>query len=307
MNETSHLTPAASRGQGPRMPARARTNPLRSRRLGDAAGRILATLVLLVCAAVILLPVFWMLSTSFKTRAEVLMFPPRWIPAQLQWQNYPTALSFLPFGRFFRNTAFITGVVLVADVVANSLLGYAFARLHAPGREALFILVISTMMIPYQVLMVPQYILFHLLGWIDTFRPLTIPAWFGSAFLVFLMRQFYRAIPAELDDAARIDGCGYIGIWWRILLPLSKPALATAAIFSFTYNWNDFTAPLIYLNSPDKLTVAVGLAYFQHRYGATPWNLLMAASLVTVSPCIILFFVAQRYFIQGIVVTGVKG
>jgi ABC-type glycerol-3-phosphate transport system permease component len=273
----------------------------------DALSRVLATIVILVCAAVILTPALWMLSTSFKTRAEVIMFPPRWIPAKLIWENYPQALSFLPFHLFFRNTATITLVVLLGDLISNSLIAYAFARLRAPGRELLFTLVLSTMMIPYQVVMVPQYVLFHWLGWIDTFKPLMVPAWFGSAFLIFLLRQFYRGIPSELDDAARIDGCGYISIWWRIMLPLSRPALACAAIFSFTYNWNDFTAPLIYLNTPEKLTVAVGLAYFQHRYGATPWNLLMAASMVTVLPCVILFFVAQRYFIQGIVVTGVKG
>ncbi len=266
-----------------------------------------ALLVVILFSVVILLPVMWMLSTVLKTRIEVAQFPPRWIPAVPQWRNFPDALTFLPFHLYFRNTAIITALVLVADVLVNSIIGYAFARLRAPGKELLFVLVLSTMMVPYPVLMVPQYVLFHQLGWIDTIKPLTIPAWFGSAFLIFLLRQFYRGIPTELDDAARIDGCGYISIWSRIMLPLSRPALAAAAIFSFTYNWNDFTAPLIYLNSPDKMTVAVGLATFRHRYGATPWQLLMAASLVAVLPCVVLFFVAQRYFIQGIVVTGVKG
>jgi multiple sugar transport system permease protein len=278
-----------------------------SRRRGERVGRIGATALVILFSVLILLPVFWMLSTALKTRIEVAQFPPRWFPADPQWQNFPEALTFLPFNLYFRNTAIITAIVLVGDVLMNSIFGYAFARLRAPGKEVLFVLVLSTMMVPYQVLMVPQYVLFHSLGWVDTIRPLTIPAWFGSAFLIFLLRQFYRGIPTELDDAARIDGCGYISIWWRIMVPLSKSALAAAAIFSFTYNWNDFTAPLIYLNSPDKMTVAVGLASFRHRYGATPWNLLMAASLVAVLPCVILFFVAQRYFIQGIVVTGVKG
>jgi ABC-type glycerol-3-phosphate transport system permease component len=278
-----------------------------SKRRGELLTLVSATLLVMLFAAIILLPVAWMLSTALKTRIEVAQFPPRWIPADPQWQNFPDALTFLPFNLYFRNTAIITAIVLVGDVLMNSIFGYAFARLRAPGKELLFVLIISTMMVPYQVLMVPQYVLFHRLGWVDTIRPLTIPAWFGSAFLIFLLRQFYRGIPTELDDASRIDGCGYISTWWRIMVPLSKPALAAAAIFSFTYNWNDFTAPLIYLNSPDKMTVAVGLASFRHRYGATPWNLLMAASLVAVLPCVLLFFVAQRYFIQGIVVTGVKG
>jgi ABC-type glycerol-3-phosphate transport system permease component len=279
----------------------------RSRRAGDQLVRIVATIILLGCAAVILMPVVWMVSTSLKSQQEIIRFPPNWIPEQWLWSNYPEALTFLPFHLYFRNTALITGAVLVGDLVTNSLIAYAFARLRAPGRELLFILVLSTLMIPYQVLMVPQYVLFHRLGWVDTFKPLIVPAWFGSGFLIFLMRQFYRGIPRELDDAARIDGCGYIQIWWRILLPLSKPVLAAAAILSFTYNWNDFLAPLIYLNSPEKMTAAVGLANFQHRYGATPWNLLMAASIVAVLPCVVLFFSAQRYFIQGVVISGVKG
>lgn len=282
-------------------------NPLRSRRIIELTNRIVATLIASVGAAVILLPVVWMVSTSLKTPQEVMRFPPTWIPQKIMWSNYREALTFLPFGLFFRNTAFITAVVLVADVLVNSLVAYAFARLRARGREALFILILSTMMIPYQVLTVPQYVLFHKLGWIDTFKPLIVPAWFGSPFLIFLLRQFYRTIPREMDDAAHLDGCGYLGVWWRIMVPMSLPALASAAIFSFTYNWNDFMAPLIYLNSPDKMTLAVALAYFRHRYGATPWHLLMAATIVSVLPCVVLYFLAQRYFIQGIVVSGVKG
>jgi multiple sugar transport system permease protein len=282
-------------------------NPFRSKRRQELLGRVAATIIVTICSVVVLLPVVWMISTSLKTPREVMQFPPTWIPKEIMWSNYPQALSFLPFHLFFRNTAFITAMVLIGDLLMNSLIAYAFARLRAPGREALFFLILSTMMVPYQVLMVPQYVLFHRLGWIDTYNPLIIPAWFGSAFLIFLLRQFYRSIPSEMDDAARIDGCGYLGVWWRILVPLSLPALASAAIFSFTYNWNDFMAPLIYLNSPDKMTLAVSLAYFRHRYGATPWHLLMSATLVAVLPCVVLFFFAQRYFIQGIVVSGVKG
>jgi ABC-type glycerol-3-phosphate transport system permease component len=298
---------ASTTAKAQAQPTSGATSSFRSKKWGERLSRLGALLVVILFSLVILLPVAWMLSTALKTRIEVVQYPPIWIPADPQWENFPKALTFLPFATYFRNTIFITAAVLVADVLMNSIYGYAFARLRAPGKEVLFVIVLATMMVPYQVIMVPQYVLFHNLGWVDTFKPLTIPAWFGSAFLIFLLRQFYRGIPPELDDAARIDGCGYISTWWRIMVPLSKPALAAAAIFSFTYNWNDFTAPLVYLNSPEKMTVAVGLASFRHRYGATPWELLMAASLVAVLPCIILFFVAQRYFIQGIVVTGVKG
>jgi len=284
-----------------------RWNPFRSKRGQEMIGRVAATTIVTLCSVVVLLPVVWMISTSLKTPKEVMQFPPTWIPKPIMWGNYPEALTFLPFHLFFRNTAFITAMVLVGDLLVNSLVAYAFARLRAPGREALFILILSTMMVPSQVLMVPQYVLFHRLGWIDTYKPLIVPAYFGSAFLIFLLRQFYRSIPIEMDDAARIDGCGFLGVWWRILMPLSLPALASAAIFSFTYNWNDFMAPLVYLNAPEKMTLAVSLAYFRHRYGATPWHLLMAATLVAVLPCVVLFFFAQRYFIQGIVVSGVKG
>ena len=279
----------------------------RSRRFRDVLARAVATVTVTVAAAIIIAPVVWMISTSLKTRPEVVQFPPRLLPAVPMWQNYREALTVLPFHLYFRNTAVIVATVLLGDLLSNSLIGYAFARLRAPGRDFLFAVALSTMMVPSQVLLIPQYVLFHRLGWVDTFRPLVVPAYFGSAFLIFLLRQFYRGVPSEMDDAARIDGCGYIAIWWRILLPLSMPALACAGIFSFTYNWNDFLAPLIYLNSPAKLTVAVGLAAFRHRYSATPWHLLMAASLTAVLPCVLLFFTAQRYFIQGIVVTGVKG
>lgn len=279
----------------------------RSRRVVETSTRVLATIILILLSAIVMLPVFWMISTSLKSLQDVLKFPPIWIPNQFMWSNYPEALTFLPFHIYFRNTVLITFAVLIADVFVNSLIAYAFARLRAPGKEILFILVISTMMVPYQVLMTPLYIIFHRLGWIDTYRPLIIPAFFGSAFLIFMLRQFYRGIPSEMDDSARIDGCSYLGIWLRIIIPLSLPALAAASIFSFTYNWNDFLAPLIYINSPEKMTLAVGLAYFRHRYSATPWHLLMAATITTVLPCVILFFTAQRYFIQGVVITGVKG
>lgn len=272
-----------------------------------ALQRAITFLVALLGALIVLAPILWMLSTSLKTLPEVLVFPPLWLPSTLHWDNYSKALTFLPFGLYARNTLIISLSILVGEMLTNSFVAYGFARLRAPGRSVLFILVLSTMMVPYPVIMIPQYILFKNLGWIDTFLPLIVPPWFGSAFLIFLLRQFYMTVPREMDDAAEIDGCSYFGIWRRIMLPLAKPALASVAIFSFTYNWNDYLAPLIYLNSMNNYTLSLGLASFTGRYGTTPWNLLMAASLVTVLPCVLLFFFAQKYFIQGIVVSGVKG
>lgn len=286
----------------------ARAAAARRRKLVRAAiGRSAVLSIAIVGAVIIMLPVLWMISTSLKTMQQTLVFPPQWIPTSWQWKNYPTALTFLPFATYAKNTILITGTVMIGEVLTNSFVAYGFARLRGPGRNALFVLVLSTMLIPFPVIMIPQYVLFKHLGWIDTLLPLIVPPWFGSAFLIFMLRQFYLTIPHELDDAAEIDGCSYFGIYWRIMLPLSKPALATVAIFSFTYNWNDYLAPLIFLNSQSNYTLALGLANFIGRYSVTPWNLLMAASLVTVLPCVLLFFFAQRFFIQGIVVSGVKG
>jgi ABC-type glycerol-3-phosphate transport system permease component len=248
-----------------------------------------------------------MLSTALKQNSEVFLFPPRWIPKQLNWQNFPEALTFLPFARFLQNTSVITFSAVLGQLLSSPLVAYAFARLQARGRDALFVLVLSTMMLPSQVTMIPLFVIFKQLGWVDTYIPLILPNFFGSAYYIFLLRQFFLTIPRDLGDAAKIDGCGYFGTFSRIFLPLSKPALATVAIFTFMSNWNDFMNPLIYLSSNDKWTLTLGLSRFTGMYGTTAWNLLMAASLITILPCILLFFFAQRYFIQGIVITGVKG
>jgi len=262
---------------------------------------------LILSGLIILVPVFWMLSTSLKENSEVFLFPPKWLPSQLIWKNYPDALTFLPFGRYFLNTATITFAALAGQLLSSPLVAYAFARLKARGSNFMFMLVLSTMLLPSQVTMIPLFVLYRQFGWVDTYIPLILPNFFGSAFYIFLLRQFILTIPPEMSDAAKIDGCGYFSTFARIYLPLIKPALATLAIFTFTGNWNDFMTPLIYLSSDAKWTLALGLSRFSGMYGRTPWNLLMAASLVTVLPCILLFFFAQRYFIQGIVITGVKG
>jgi multiple sugar transport system permease protein len=275
----------------------------RSNRIGDAV----TYAIIAVSSIVILFPVFWMLSTSLKEAGEVFLFPPRWIPKELIWENYPKALTFLPFGMYFRNTVFVTGMCVVGQLLSSPLIAFAFARLRARGRDALFLLVLATMMLPSQVTMIPLFMLFKVFGLVDTFVPLILPSFFGGAFFIFLLRQFFLTISPELADAAKIDGCSYFQTYSRIYLPLSKPALATVAIFTIMWTWNDFMGPLIYLNREQNWTLTLGLSRFRGIYGTTPWNLLMAASLVTVLPLIVLFFFAQRYFIQGIVITGVKG
>ncbi|MCL4541224.1 MAG: carbohydrate ABC transporter permease [Chloroflexi bacterium] len=270
-------------------------------------GRAIATFIVAAGAVFLLAPLVWMLSTSLKEPGQVLLLPPVWLPHPIVWHNYPAALSFMQASVVYRNSAIITSLNVSGQVLSSSLVGFAFARLHTPGKNVLFMLVLSTIMLPFQAVLVPQFILFKYLGWVNTFFPLIVPSFLGGPFFIFLMRQFFASLSSELDDAARIDGCGYFGLYWRIGLPLSLPAVGVVAIMTFMGSWNDFLHPLIYLNSASRYTVALALQNFTADYGMTPWNLLMAASLVALLPCIVLFFIAQRFFIQGIVVTGVKG
>lgn len=269
-------------------------------------------LVVVVGSLVMLFPIVWMLTTSLKASGDILLLPPKWIPNPPLWQNYPDALSFMRAPVVFGNTIIVTVASLLGDVLSTSVVAYGFARLRAPGKNILFILVLSSLMIPYQVRLIPEYLLFAgkvipFVNWVDTLLPLIIPTWFGSAFYIFLLRQFYQTIPLEMDDAAKIDGASYPQILWHIMIPMSLPALGAIAIFSFVNNWNDFFRPLIYLTSRHVWTIAIALRSFTAEYGATPWNLLMAASLAALLPLVVVFFVAQRYFIQGIVITGLKG
>jgi multiple sugar transport system permease protein len=277
-----------------------------------------ATYVVLIAGAIImLLPLTWMVSSSLKVEQRVFQFPPTLIPDPVRFQNYPDALTYKPFGVYLRNTAFLVLMNELAIVLASSFCGYGFARIKFPGRDLWFGLVLATLMVPYVVLMVPLFVIFSRLHWIDTFLPLTIPFFFGGgAFNVFLMRQFFRTIPEELADAARIDGCNEFTIYWRIMMPLAKPALITVAIFTFLGTWNDFTGPLLYINSPDKFTLAVGLANFRVSFGGgmggttggrSRWDLLMAFATTMTAPVIAVFFLAQRYFVKGVVLTGLKG
>jgi multiple sugar transport system permease protein len=274
---------------------------------GESAWRLFIWAILILGAIVMLLPFAWLVSSSLKEENQIFQFPPVWIPNPVRWQNYTEALTYKPFNIYFMNTMIIVTLNMIAIVGSASICAYGFARIKFPGRDFWFAIVLATMMVPYFVLMIPQFIIFSRLGWIDTFLPLTVPFFFGGgAFNIFLLRQFFRTLPNELSDAARIDGCTELGIYWRIIMPLAKPALATVAIFTFLFSWNDFIGPLLYLSSPENFTVAIGLATFRSVM-RTRWDLLMAASTAMILPVVLLFFFAQRYFIQGIVMSGIKG
>ncbi|HZO89479.1 MAG TPA: carbohydrate ABC transporter permease [Chthonomonadaceae bacterium] len=222
-------------------------------------------------------------------------------------ENYRAAWTAAPFTQFLMNTLIITGLGILGQVLSASLVAFGFARLRWPGRNLLFLVVLATMMLPGEVTMIPTYLIFRRLGWIDTFLPLIVPSFLGGgAFSIFLFRQFFMTLPRELDEAARVDGCSSFAIYWHILMPLCKPILATLAVFSFVANWNDFLTPLIYLNSADKFTLAVGLRFFQGVYN-TEMQLLMAASTLVLLPVLLVFFLGQRYFVKSIVLTGIKG
>jgi ABC-type glycerol-3-phosphate transport system permease component len=279
-----------------------------SKRFRQRALVMLSTLLLLLGATLMLAPLVWMVSTSLKDEGDVFLIPVQWIPKRILWSNYPEALTFVPYGRYFLNSVVVTGLAVFGTVLSSSLVAFAFARLRGPGKNLLFIILLSTLMLPGEVTLVPIYLLFRNLGWLDTYFPLIVPSWFGAnAFYIFLLRQFFLTLPTELDDAAKIDGASLLHIYARIVMPLSKPALATVAIFSFFDNWNEFLRPLIYLNTSEKYTLPVGLRLYLSTLANSHWNYLMAATLVAIIPPLVLFFVSQRFFIQGAVLTGLKG
>lgn len=256
-------------------------------------------------------PFFWAVSSSLKHPTELFIFPPKWLPAVPQWDNWVEVWRQVPFGRYALNSTFVTTIALIGQVASATVVAYGFARFRFPGRDVLFVLLLSTMILPGEVTLIPQFLLFRMLGWLDSFKPLTVPQYFGGGpFFIFLMRQFFLTIPLEMDESARLDGAGVLQILYHVLLPLCKPAIATISIFSFMFNWNAFFLPLIYLNSGERFTLPLGLRYFQlvAEVGGDPTtHLLMAASLMTAIPCVVIFFVMQRYFVQGIVLSGLKG
>jgi multiple sugar transport system permease protein len=257
------------------------------------------------CFAV-LMPVVWMVLTSLKSPSQVFVMPPIWLFSP-QWHNYVDVLTLVPFQNYILNTATIVGMVVLGTLLSCSFCAYGFARLKAPGRNAIFFVLMATLMLPTTVTLVPTYIVFNQIGWLNTFKPLILPAFFGSAFFIFLFRQFFLGIPKELEEAARIDGASYLRIWWTIFLPLSWPVIATVTVFTFIGAYNDFFGPVIYLSDESKYTIAVALSYFSGSPRIGPQiHLTMAATTIAALPSILVFLFAQRYFIRGIAVSGVN-
>ncbi|MFH1086509.1 MAG: carbohydrate ABC transporter permease [Chloroflexota bacterium] len=259
-------------------------------------------------------PFLWTLMTSLKTSGELGVFPPLLFPEVPQWANYVRVFTLFryPAGRWFLNTVYIVFMSTVGTVLSATLVAYGFARFRFRGRDALFMVTLGTMMLPSQVTLIPQFIFFHRLGWVNTFRPLWVPSFFGGgAFNIFLLRQFFLTLPRELDEAAKIDGAGYWRIFWQVLIPLCKPVVATIAIISFMAHWSDFMGPLIYLNKPAMYTISVGLRFFhdnpEQSYGDRLEHIMMAATVLSIIPCLIVFFTGQSYFVRGIVMSGIKG
>jgi len=263
---------------------------------------------LFVGAIGMLIPFFWMISSSLKTDPEVQQVPPTLLPHSFQWHNYIDALGRdkMDLDHSLPNTVVISVCCVIGQVISSSLVGFGFARYRFRGRDALFVIMLSTMMLPAQVTMIPQFVMFRWLGWIDTFLPLIVPSFLAGPFFVFMFRQFFAQIPEELMEAARIDGAGPLRIYWQVMMPLCGPVVAIVAIYTFMNTWNDFMNPLIYLNSPENRTLALSLAAFNGQHGVAHVNQLMAASFFTMMPCLVLFFAAQRYFVESIAMTGSK-
>jgi multiple sugar transport system permease protein len=269
-------------------------------------GRFSTHLLLVVLGISWLMPFLWMVSSSLKVPSQMFHLPPIWIPNPVNWENYVGAVTQIPFFLYMRNTIIITVLCCVGSLVSCPVVAYSFSRLEWPGRDVLFIISLATMMIPFQVTMIPLFIIFTKVNWVNTWLPLIIPAFFGNAFYIFLLRQFFLTIPAELSDACRIDGADEITIFIRIMLPLTRPALATILIFETLSRWTDFIGPLIYLSREELYTISIGLQQFVAKY-TTAWARWMAASTLVTLPVVVLFIFAQRYFIEGIALTGLKG
>lgn len=269
-------------------------------------GRFLLYVLLIGMGLVYTFPFLWMLSTSLKAPGHIYVNPPEWFPNPVYFANYSETWTKFPFGSFVKNTLIITFFATIGYLLSSTMAAFAFSRMHFKGRNLYFALLLSTMMLPSQVTLIPQFILFKNLGWLNTFLPLIVPAFTGSAFYIFLLRQFFMTLPVALDEAALIDGATPPRVLWSVLLPLAKPALATVTVFSFIYNWNDFFAPLIYLTGQKKMTLAVGLQLFRGQYD-TDYAHMMAGSMVAILPILVVFFIAQDLFVQSIALTGMKG
>ncbi|MEZ4706106.1 MAG: carbohydrate ABC transporter permease [Caldilineaceae bacterium] len=302
MNQTLISKPQMASSTGKTMPW------YQSRRMRKAIHALVVYALILPGACIFILPLVWMISTALKPSNEIFVYPPQWFPSSPQWSNFSEGwTAYLNFNRMFMNTLIITVNNVIGNLFSCCLAAYGFARLRAPGKNIFFALVLATMLLPTEVTIIPQYVLFTKLGWNNTWRPLMVPPWFGWPFFIFLLRQFFMSIPMDLDEAARLDGASSWRILWSILLPLVRPALATVVIFAFIGNWNNFLGPLIYIRSVDKQVLAVGLNMFRGQYGQVDFHYMMAVALIVLLPVLLVFFFGQRLFVQGIALTGIKG
>lgn len=281
---------------------------LLSKRNARVIADIFTYILLFGGVCILMVPIAWLLSTALKDNQQIFRWPPSLLPNPVRWENFVNAMTYsgMPFGRFFLNTIFVTSLSAIGTLFSSFIVAYAFSRLRWKGRNTLFFIVVLTMVIPTEVIIVPRFMIYKTMRWLDTYLPLIVPSFFSSAYPVFLLRQYMLSIPREMDEAAMIDGAGRWKTLWRIIFPQSLPAVMAVLIFTVQGSWNDLLEPLIYLSSMDKFTVSLGLSFFNGQY-STQWGLLMAASIVAVSPILLLFILAQKYFIQGIVISGVKG
>ncbi len=280
------------------------------RRITRLGRRALRHVILILFGVLFGFPMLWMLSSSVKPERALFQYPPQIVPWPITFDNYRQLFEYFPVARFFLNSLIITSLNVSGTLVSCSMAAYSFSRLRWPGRNKVFALTLATMMLPTQVTMVPLYLIFRNFGWVDTWFPLWVPAWFGVAFYIFLLRQFFLSLPSEIEDAAKVDGSGYIRTFISIVLPLMRPALITVALFAFMNTWNDFVTPLIYIHSTDMMPLALGLQFINSTggyVGQTFWGVLMAAAVCATGPLVILFLFLQRYFVRGIVMTGLKG
>ena len=284
----------------------ARLASRRRRQLRFALKAFVTYLALGILGLITAVPFVWMLVSSLKAPGTLFIYPPKWIPSPVRWQNYVELMQRMPFATFFWNSTKIALLTTLGSLLSCSLAAYAFARFRFPGKDLIFAITVSCLMVPGQVTLIPIFAIWNKLGMMDHQEVLWAPAFTGGAFGVFLLRQFFMTLPGELEDAALIDGSSRFGIYWRIFLPLSQPALTTLAIFTFMGSWNDLLGPVLYLSTKSKMTLTVGIAMLSHAWGATPWHLIMAGAVISVVPILIVYIAGQKYFVQGIVMTGLK-
>jgi ABC-type glycerol-3-phosphate transport system permease component len=283
-----------------------RARGLQSARTRQRLGHFLLHVLMIALGVTFLMPLAWVASTSLKLPGQVFITPIEWLPKSPRWENYLDVFRRLPFEKFIVNSLFVTTMGTIGSVLSSVMVAFGLSRIRWPGREIVFTILLATMMLPGVVTLIPVFIIFKQIRWVGTFYPLWVPAWFGGAFYVFLMRQYMLTLPTELDEAAKMDGASNFRILWQVIAPLCGPAIASVAIFSFLFHYNDFMGPLIYISDNTMYTLPLGLLWFQGRFGNF-WHLVMAASMITILPVIVLFFFAQRYFVQGIQFTGLAG